>query len=101
MKDFDETEVLETILRGFGHALKKPGVPTRIRFERLNRVIIIVLDREDKDDFTFLGAYAGMVAGELRRNVLEGRKPRLGIDIRPICGPVIRDESASGKEEDD
>lgn len=101
MKDFDETEVLETILRGFGHALKKPGVPTRIRFERLNRVIIIVLDREDKDDFTFLGAYAGMVAGELRRNVLEGRKPRLGIDIRPICGPVIRDEPASGKEDDD
>lgn len=101
MKDFDETEVLETILRGFGHALKKPGVPTRIRFERLNRVIIIVLDREDKDDFTFLGAYAGMVAGELRRNVLEGRKPRLGIDIRPICGLVIRDEPASGKEDDD
>ncbi len=99
MKPFNETEVLETILRGFGHALKNPRVPTRIRFERLNRVIIIVLDREDKDDLTFLGAYAGMIADELRRNVFAGRKPRFGIDIRPICGGiVIRDEHSAREE---
>lgn len=102
MKDFDETEVLETILRGFGRALKSPGTITRIRFERFNRVILVVLDKGDKDDPTFLGAYAGMIAGELRRNIEAGLAPRLGIDIRPICGGlVVRDESASGKEEDD
>lgn len=101
MKPFNETEVIEEILRGFGHALKDPGKPTRIRFERFNRVILVVLDKGDKNDPTFLGAYAGMIAGELRRDIVEGRKPRLGIDIRPICGLVIRDEPASGKEDDD
>lgn len=101
MKPFDETEVLETIMRGFGHALSKPGVITRIRFESMNRVVFVVLDAEDKNDLTFLGGYAGMIAGELRRNVIAGRKPRFGIDIRPICGLVVRDESASGKEDDD
>ena len=90
MTRFDETEVLAIILRGFGHALSKPGVITRIRFESMNRVVFVVLDAEDKNDLTFLGAYAGMIAGELRRDVVEGRKPRLGIDIRPICGLVVR-----------
>ena len=101
MKPFNETEVIEEIWRGFGHALKDPGKPTRIRFERFNRVILVVLDKGDKDDPTFLGAYAGMIAGELRRNIEAGLAPRLGIDIRPICGGlVVRDESASGKEDD-
>ena len=101
MKEFDETEVLETIMCGFGRALKNPGKPTRIRFEKFNRVILVVLDKDDKDDLTFLGAYAGMIAGELRRNIEAGLAPRLGIDIRPICGGlVVRDESASGKEDD-
>lgn len=100
MKPFDETEVLETIMRGFGRALSKPGVVTQIRFESMNRVIHIVLDDVDRNDLTFLGAYAGMIAGELRRNIEAGLAPRLGIDIRPICGLVIRDESASGKEDD-
>lgn len=98
MIKFNETEVLEEILRGFGCALKSPGTITRITFERFNRVILVVLDDGDRNDVTFLGAYAGMIAGELRRNVIEGRKPRLGIDIRPICGLVVRDEPASGKE---
>ena len=100
MTRFAETEVLAIILRGFGHALSKPGVITRIRFESMNRVVFVVLDAEDKNDLTFLGAYAGMIAGELRRDVVEGRKPRLGIDIRPICGLVVRDEHVSGKEDD-
>ena len=53
----------------------------------MNRVVFVVLDAEDKNDLTFLGAYAGMIAGELRRDVVEGRKPRLGIDIRaPSAG---------------
>ena len=47
MKKFDETEVLETILSGFGRALSQPGVPTRIRFESFNRVILVVLDDKD------------------------------------------------------
>ena len=99
MKRFNETEVLETILCGFGRALKNPGKPTRIRFEKFNRVILVVLDKDDKDDLTFLGAYAGMIAGELRRNVIEGRKPRFGVDIRPICGGlVIRDERSAREE---
>lgn len=99
MKKFDETEVLETILSGFGRALSQPGVPTRIRFESFNRVILVVLDDKDRRDLTFLGAYAGMIAGELRRNVLEGCKPRFGVDIRPICGGiVIRDEHSSREE---
>lgn len=101
MTRFDETEVLETILSGFGRALSQPGVPTRIRFESFNRVILVVLDDVDRNDLTFLGAYAGMIAGELRRNIEAGLAPRFGIDIRPICGLVIRDEPASGKEDDD
>ena len=102
MIEFNEAEVLETIMRGFGRALKSPGTPTRIRFEKFNRVLVVVLDNEDRKDPTFLGAYAGMITSELRRNIEAGLAPRLGIDIRPICGGlVVRDESASGKEEDD